>query len=75
MTADVLVYGTPVPVGGGPNAAMELARDLAQQFNNPVPDRSSPPRATSPRSQRVMDLWDRAPEDEVTAGGGHRHLT
>ncbi|WP_030843253.1 tryptophan--tRNA ligase [Streptomyces hygroscopicus] len=60
MAADILAYGThEVPVGDDQTQHVELARDLAQRFNQRYGPVFTVPRATNPRvSARVMDLQD-----------------
>ncbi len=48
MAADILVYrGTHVPVGEDQKQHLELARDIAQKFNNDYRDARSPSRSSS----------------------------
>ena len=47
MAADILAYrATHVPVGEDQKQHLELARDIAQKFNNDLPRSRSTPRAT-----------------------------
>ncbi|QKV93425.1 tryptophan--tRNA ligase [Streptomyces sp. NA02950] len=60
MAADILAFGTDeVPVGDDQVQHVELARDLAQRFNQRYGTVFTVPRATRPSvAARVMDLQD-----------------
>ena len=64
MAADILVYhATHVPVGEDQKQHLELARDIAQKFNNDFASEDAPvftlPEAiTPPQAARIMSLRD-----------------
>lgn len=60
MAADILLYDTDeVPVGDDQRQHVELARDLAERFNNRYGPTFTVPRATFPvAGARIMDLQD-----------------
>ncbi len=60
MAADILLYDTAdVPVGDDQRQHLELARNLAERFNNRYGETFQVPRAVTPASAaRVMDLQD-----------------
>jgi tryptophanyl-tRNA synthetase len=62
MAADILAYGADeVPVGDDQTQHVELARDLAERFNQRYGRTFIVPRATQPAvAARVMDLQDPA---------------
>lgn len=74
MAADILLYDTDeVPVGDDQRQHVELARDLAERFNNRYGPTFTIPEATFPRAgARVMDLQDptaKMSKSEDTAAG------
>ena len=60
MAADILLYGTHyVPVGGDQKQHVELARDIAQRFNNAYSETFVQPEPMIPKvGARVMSLQD-----------------
>lgn len=60
MAADILLYDVDeVPVGEDQRQHVELARDIAERFNNAHGDTFKPPRAVMPEvAARVMDLQE-----------------
>ena len=62
MAADILLYGTHyVPVGGDQKQHVELARDIAQRFNNAYSETFVQPEPMIPKvGARVMSLQDPA---------------
>ncbi len=60
MAADILLYGTHyVPVGGDQKQHVELARDIAQRFNNAYSDTFVLPEPMIPKvGARIMSLQE-----------------
>lgn len=60
MAADILLYGTNlVPVGEDQRQHLEIARDLAERFNNKYSDTFAIPKIyISKQSARIMSLQD-----------------
>ena len=60
MAADILLYGTHyVPVGGDQKQHVELARDIAQRFNNAYSDTFDLPEPMIPKvGARIMSLQE-----------------
>jgi tryptophanyl-tRNA synthetase len=72
MTADILLHDTDeVPVGDDQRQHLELARDVAERFNNRYGDTFTVPRAANPPfAARIMDLADPAVKMEKSAADG-----
>jgi tryptophanyl-tRNA synthetase len=70
MAADILLYDTElVPVGDDQKQHVELARDLAQRFNNRFGETFTVPAGTYPEiGARIMDLQE--PTDRMSTSAG-----
>ena len=71
MAADILLYGTHyVPVGGDQKQHVELARDIAQRFNNAYSDTFVLPEPMIPKvGARIMSLQE--PTKKMSKSGAN----
>jgi tryptophanyl-tRNA synthetase len=72
MTADILLHDTDeVPVGDDQRQHLELARGVAERFNNRYGDTFTVPRGVNPPfAARIMDLADPTIKMEKSAADG-----
>ncbi len=72
MAADILVYkATHVPVGEDQTQHLELARDIAQKFNNDFGETFPLPQGIYTQATRVMSLADPTKKMSKSAGDAH----